>query len=950
VPLERATLEQLLTGVPTGDRDVLLSQTATLPALDLAQALKQIYFAHNSSSPEAARSVAAALDVLANAEQDPAVTAIAEWVRGMTCQLRGEMESSIAWLQKARTRFKEMGDAHSAALVEVSLLTALAIGGRYREAITCGEAALAFFTAAHDELSAGKIEQNLGGLYFRRDQYAQAEDLLRSARERFLELKDDKQLAQIENNIAVTLTQQHRFDEAAALYEQALGRAAAGNLDVTQAEIEDDLGQLALYQGRYEQALDYLERARRRFEALGIGHAAASAQVKLADAYLELNLYAEAKNAYERAIAVFHKLGMRIEEACALVCDGQARALAGELEDAQTLLAEARRLYVSEDNPVGEATVRLAEAQLHYGQGNFESAVTAATLADAPLADAHRWGPLLRTRWVRADALRQLGQTRAARRLLIETLNTAEAQGVPQIVLRCKTSLGLIAAATDDRSSAEGYFRAAAELAERLRSPLPAEEFRTAFVADKLVPFTQLVRLCLADPNEARASEALEYVERSRSRTLLDVLTGNLSLRMRARDASDATILDRVGTLHEELNWLYSQLNRFDSHTAFSEQRLTQMQTQVREREREIEEQLRHLQHLGMPSRGVSPTATHGLRAADLQRDIAPDSALVEYFMLDDELLAFVVTSTGLHVVRRLATRGEVHTAVEHMRFQLQSLRGGSARVRSHLKQLTARVQHYLHVLNDLLVAPLEPLIGARRLIVVPHDVLHYVPFHALFDGSAYMIEKREVGSAPSAGVLHQCLTAPRRPFERALLVGVPDDDIPHVSEELATLSQRFPRATTLTGIHATRAEVRANVRDIDVLHLACHSQFRPDNPLFSALRLGDGWMTAREAYDLHLEGALVTLSACETGMSAVAPGDELMGLVRGFFSAGAASLVVSLWTVDDESTAELMSDMYARLQIGDRPAAALRYAQSRALATYEHPFFWAPFAVFGRW
>jgi CHAT domain-containing protein len=134
------------------------------------------------------------------------------------------------------------------------------------------------------------------------------------------------------------------------------------------------------------------------------------------------------------------------------------------------------------------------------------------------------------------------------------------------------------------------------------------------------------------------------------------------------------------------------------------------------------------------------------------------------------------------------------------------------------------------------------------------------------------------------------------------------------------------------------------------VVHLACHGQFRPDNPLFSALRLGDGWLTVRETYELDLEGRLVTLSACETGAAEIAPGDELIGLVRGFFSAGAPSLLVSFWTVDDAATARLMSDVYTRLRAGDGPAAALRAAQRRALLEYDHPFFWAPFALFGRW
>jgi len=134
------------------------------------------------------------------------------------------------------------------------------------------------------------------------------------------------------------------------------------------------------------------------------------------------------------------------------------------------------------------------------------------------------------------------------------------------------------------------------------------------------------------------------------------------------------------------------------------------------------------------------------------------------------------------------------------------------------------------------------------------------------------------------------------------------------------------------------------------VLHLACHGQFRPDNPLFSSLQLADGWLTVRDTYNLELNCGLVTLSACETGVNAVAPGDELIGLAHGFFSSGAPSLLVSLWTVDDESTAALMTSFYTRLRAGDRPAAALRHAQCELLHDHPHPFFWSPFVLLGRW
>ena len=168
--------------------------------------------------------------------------------------------------------------------------------------------------------------------------------------------------------------------------------------------------------------------------------------------------------------------------------------------------------------------------------------------------------------------------------------------------------------------------------------------------------------------------------------------------------------------------------------------------------------------------------------------------------------------------------------------------------------------------------------------------------------------------------------------------------------DELAELAPLFPSATVLLDDQATVAALRAQAPAADVLHLACHGQFRPDNPLFSSLRLADGWLTVRDAYGLDLNCGLVTLSACETGVSAIAPGDELIGLARGFFSAGAPSLLVSLWTVDDESTAKLMASFYTRLRAGENPAAALRHAQCELLSDHPHPFFWSPFVLLGRW
>jgi CHAT domain-containing protein len=118
---------------------------------------------------------------------------------------------------------------------------------------------------------------------------------------------------------------------------------------------------------------------------------------------------------------------------------------------------------------------------------------------------------------------------------------------------------------------------------------------------------------------------------------------------------------------------------------------------------------------------------------------------------------------------------------------------------------------------------------------------------------------------------------------------------------------------------------------------------------MFSALKLHDGWLTAADVMSLDLPGALVALSACESGRSEVIGGDEILGLTRAFLGTGAATLVVSLWVVQDETTAELMGTWYDRLRVGDGPAEALRAAQLEIKDRHDHPYYWAPFVLVGK-
>ncbi len=950
--MNETELAERLVSADDAERATLLREHSALADVSLAYRLKDICLDGWSSDPQRATGAASALKMLAEASAKREVEALAAWGAGIEALVNGQMELAIERLDASETIFVALGKAGTGAATQISKLIALALLGRYEEAIETGLRAREVFIEHGDTLAAGRIEQNIGNIYVRRDRYQEGEQFLRAARERFAALDDQELLAQNDNNLVHAYTLQHKFRDAEELYQQALLRAENAGFAVTQAEIEASMGSLAFFQGRYDRALEYLERARRRYAALGMAHQSAISEQELADTYLELNLAPEAATIYERVVQTFAALGMRAEQAAALAHHGQALLLLGRVEEAHTRLAEARSLYAAIGSEVGEATVTLNEARIYHAAGDFDAAGRAAAQAEIPLTRAGNWRRLLTARWLRGEAARAHGDVRLAEILLESTLRDTQEQAVPQVAERCLTSLGLLAAAAGDRAVAEDFFQRAVSLIESLRAPLPAEEFRTAFVADKLAPYDELLRLCLSDASGERVAEAFGYVERARSRALVERMGGARESRRAPRDAFEAELLARLDELRQELNWFYSQINRPpESHGARAGggEAMQSLHANVRERESMTLEIMRQLQQRGGNAAGTFQRIEQ-MDCAALQRELGADTALVEYTSLDGEMLAFVVTDERIEVVRGLGSEARTGELLTQLRFQIGSLRYGSERIRTHLASLTKRAQHYLGALYDLLLRPVEQRIGARRLIVVPHRALHYLPFHALYDGAQYVIEQREVSYAPSASVLRFCLAQPSSSFESALLLGVPDEQTPRVRDEIEALAPLFPRRIALVGDDATLDALRVNAPQADVLHLACHGQFRPDNPLFSSLRLGDGWLTVRDAYALELRSGLVTLSACETGVSAVAPGDELIGLARGFFSAGAQTLLLSLWTVDDDATARTMASFYGRLRAGDAPAAALRAAQLELLREQPHPFFWSPFVLVGRW
>src|SRR6185369_13594627 len=409
--IERAELAARLLDADEDQRGALLQACRASFDTQLAYCLKDICLDGWSSAPIRSLTASATLREISHTAKNSEITAISHWTQGIEALITGDMVGALATLDRARQALLALHKPHVAAATEVSKVIALAMLGLYDEAIACALRARRVFLEHDDLLAAGKIEHNVGNLYFRRDQYLEAEEFHTSARERFIAVDHEKQLATINNCLANTHAVLHKFASAASLYEEAAQLAERAGVPVTQAEIEGNIGNFALLRGRYDQALDYLERSRRRYEVLGMPHQSALAEREIADAYLELNLVPEATEIYARVTETFARLGLRADEARAFASRGRAEFLLGNHDRALASLKRACELYEAEGNKVGEALVSLSEAQLHHADGDHQTAHDLAAKAEADLSASGGWHQLLLARWLLAEIERSLGNT-----------------------------------------------------------------------------------------------------------------------------------------------------------------------------------------------------------------------------------------------------------------------------------------------------------------------------------------------------------------------------------------------------------------------------------------------------------------------------------------------------------------------------------------------------------
>jgi CHAT domain-containing protein len=855
-----------------------------------------------------------------------------------------ELKTAVDLFDQAVELFDLAGDRAELGRTLSSSIQSLILLGEYARALAAANRAREIFEALGDDRRLARLDINVANILHRQDRLVEALDAYERAYTRLLPYQDTEAIGVALHNQAVCLIVLNDFDRALATYERAREHCARAGMPVLVAQADYNIAYLYYFRGDYSRALELLRAARAACATVGDPYHSALCNLDQSDIYLDLNLSAEAAEMAQEGQAEFERLGNGYEAARCLTNLAIALGQQGELFRALELFAEARSRFDREQNAVWPSVIDLYQALVLSNAGRFFEARRLCVTALAFFREArlHRKAMLCELLLARVEL--STGQPRQALEHCEQAIRDATTHEAGVLEYQAHFLSGEIHEALGSPESAYQAYCIARDRLETIRSVLWGDDLKIAFMKTKLAVYERLVDLCLARNGDQAAGEIFEYIEQAKSRSLRDLFADRGSL-TGPEDPNQSELVRQIRTLREELNWYYhrvelEQLSRDERSAA----RLDHLQEQLRTREHAFIRVLREIPQASRELVGLSDS--EAASPAKIRSILKPGTTIIEYFRTGDQILTVVLDASGLTVVP-VTTVARVHDILRLLQFQLSKFQLGPAYVQKAGAALLRSTNTHLQELYDELFAAL-PLPQGGHLVIVPHDVLHYVPFHALYDGSAYIAETCTVSYAPSASIYALCCERPTSDRTRSLVLGVPDERAPLIHDEVQTVARLLPHSDLRVGPAANLEALRELGTASRLVHIATHGYFREDNPLFSGVRLGDAFLTVHDIYGLRLPVDLITLSGCGTGLNVVAAGDELRGLVRGLLAAGARSTVLSLWDVHDQSTAEFMASFYAGLNAGLSKAVALQQAMALLRSAHPHPYFWAPFVLIG--
>lgn len=770
--------------------------------------------------------------------------------------------------------------------------------------------------------------------------------------------------------------------EAVTLFKEAAALSSAVNSEeVSKMQVLalERAGRLSRVIGRYEDALWCFDQALQRYRYRNERAGEVSMLSNLSAVYADTGDFTKASQTLQDALPLSRALSNRPLEKSLLtkfliVEKGRGNLAAALQYGEQALAIEPRRGVDPNSKPLLQITL-----ELHYQLGMVYAALDrhpkAIEMYQLALQQAREFHVPQLVAFVLGELAWSQFKSGAAQTALAtatQSLTTLRQGGgnkhfesrVLFIRAEAERTLGY------HTEALVSYRQAIAALEQARLLSIPTEISRAGIVASRHNVFAGAIDFLLS---QQHTGEALEVAEAFHARAFLDVLA---EAGVEASHELSAAQKDEEDKLFANIARVQKELWQPD----LKPETEAQLNRQLSEAEAALETfRLKVRRANPQYQSAASPPL---IKAANIAKDLLPaDTALVEFVLGEKKSFAWVVQQDKLIAVT-LPPSKEIETLVAEYR---EEFAGGlnSLNVLPAIAKQKAQGQKLYQKLWQPLHAHLTT---ARKLVIVPDGALAYLPFETLVSDAkpvaTYLLERYAISYAPSASALAAIQASAssndakgfiafgdpvyaKTNAETATVRSFDLKQLPYTRTEVNEIAALFPPAErrVFLGAEAQEQLVKTEpLHQFRYVHFAAHSSVDEERPARSGIVLSrpteakeakeDGLLQMSEVMRLKLHADLVTLSACRTGLGKLLNGEGIIGLTRAFFYAGAESVSVSLWSVNDIATASLMKSFYKHLQQGKAKDEALREAKLELLKgpqrTWRHPYYWAAFILVG--
>jgi CHAT domain-containing protein/lipoprotein NlpI len=845
-----------------------------------------------------------------------------------------------------------------------------------------------------DPAGEARMLRSVGVLYQSIGENRKALESLKQSLAIYQRLARKHEEAVVLNNIGIVRGNLGDARQAVIDFEQALTLFRRLGNRADEASALNNLGQADLAAGEPQSALSSLLRSLRIRRAIGDRRGEAQTLDNIGVLYDSIGEESQALSYFKGALAIRRLVGDHYGEAYVLNNIGIVYSATARDVDASRRFGETLSLFRAAGDRFGEAgalnNLGVALASTGRAQAALEDYSDALKLRRA-IGDL-RGESLTRYNIALAnlemdrvdDAICELQQSLAIARQIID----------PRRQVAALHALAWVESRRGNLPNALALITDGVDVVESMRGKILSEELRVAFstaahdVQQLCVEI--LMQLHRSNPSDGYDTAALEATERFRARALLDALADAEAQRRRHIDPA---LLARQQSLQQAINDAANAYTKLRAQAAggdAAEAALTDLERRKTEYA-EVDGEIRRQMSASVPE-AARPLTADEIRSGVLDRG----SVLVAYSLGEERSYLWLLTSDALTSFV-LPPRAEVEEASRRVYALLteRNRRPPSEDAERKLSRIAAADAAYWRAaaaLSSMLLGPIRKDIANKRLLIVPDGALFNIPFAALVEPgrnarSVPLVVGHEIVVLPSASTIAQLrLEIADRPSPDRLLAVIADpvysqsdprlttrrsgsqsDDferLPFAREEANAILSLAPQSARWRAFdfQASRsAALGEALRKAQYIHFATHAFVDDAHPELSAMVLSlidakgrerDGFLRLYDIANLKLSAEMVVLSGCRTGLGRQVRGEGVIGLARGFFYAGAARLVVSLWDVNDRATAELMQNLYRPIFATKplSPAAALRAAQIAMWKQprWRAPYYWAAFILSG--